>query len=114
MLSAIKVKSLVDKYGRSATLTHTPLTYSAVTGKSTAGTLVVTTLKIIPPYPYKESYIDGDLIKAGDMQSGVAALDVTPARNDKLTLGSDVWTVMSVEPLGVQDTMLVYLLQLRK
>lgn len=91
-------------------------TYNPATGKQTTGDATQYNLKVLPPYSIELKYVDGDVIKAGDMLSGVPAKDIefTPARGMSVTLGDDIWVIKQVSPIYSGEWIALYLFQLRR
>lgn len=109
---------LINSKGKTVTFrTYPDSVYDPTTGETTLGDAVDYQKKIIPPYPYKAGYIDGDLIKASDMQTGIAAygLDFTPEPSDtRVIIDSKEWKIMNVQPVYSKEQVVLYMLQLRR
>ena len=90
--------------------------YDPSTGKTTQGDATQHSKKVIPPYAIDLKYVDGDVIKVGDLLTGVPAegIEFTPARSMKVTIDSNIWTIERVQPLYASEQIVLYLLQLRK
>ena len=111
------VFEIIAEVGKTVTFWVYPgETYSPATGTSTPGDATQYPLKVIPPYSIDLKYVDGDLIKAGDMLSGVPAKDIefTPAKGMSVTVGSDIWTIIQVSPIYSGEWICLYLFQLRR
>ena len=102
----------------------TPMTYEITTGKtydpetrkSTAGTTTThSNVKSAPPDKYNQRFIDGDLIKQGDMVTYVAGKDAvfTPVINMKVTHQGNVYKAMNVSPIYSGDFIAAWEIQLR-
>jgi len=72
-------------------------------------------LKITPPEPFQDSFIDNDVIREGDLTTYVAAKDIpfTPAPGIKMTLESKDYTVIKVSPIYTGELIALYTLHLR-
>lgn len=101
--------------------------YDPKTGKTTVGANTDYAAKIIPPFSYEERNIDGDKIRMGDMQSGVAASGLAfasellklnnPDNRDTIIIviiGGVEWSIVSVKPIISGNETALYMLQLRK
>jgi hypothetical protein len=107
---------LLDKYGATATYGDpSTKSYDPVTSAVTESGATNPTIKITPPTHYSRHLIDGTMIQASDMQTFVAAQDLTfvPKRGYTLTLGSLVWRIERVGPIYTGDEIALYELQLR-
>ena len=91
-------------------------TYNPATGKQSTGDATPYDLKVIPPYQVELKYVNGDLIKAGDLLSVVPAKDIkfTPERGIRVTVDSAVWVIERVSPIYSGEWICLYLFQLRK
>jgi len=111
-----KAIKIINKLGKTVIFTMYPAaSYDATTGKTTQGDSVSYSKKVIPPYDVELKYVDGDLIKVGDMLSGVAAsgIEFTPANGAMVTIDSQVWEIVRVSPVYSGEQVALYLLQLR-
>lgn len=104
------VVKLIAKYGRTVTVTIETKTKdwgTGLTGTATATHVV----KCSPPEPYNQRYIDGDLVRTGDMKTLFAAsgLPFTPV----LGMRIDEWTAVRVDPILSGDQTAAYQVQLR-
>jgi hypothetical protein len=112
------VKSLLDTYGATVSYTRNTATasnYDPATGSVTTSETVVS-VKILPPETYALFYEGTSGVRAGDLRTGVAAsgLGFVPVRDDRLVFNGDTFTVVRVEPVASGDSIVLYLLQLRK
>jgi len=110
------VDRIINKFGTDANLYVASGTYSAAEGKRTIAEEVSQGKKVIPPYPFKKELVDGDVIRIEDMQTGVAAKDLTLPIVDglQLTVLSEVYTLVRHWPIIANNTVVLYLMQLRK
>jgi hypothetical protein len=111
------VYEIIDEFGKVVTFwVYGSAVYDPTTGKEISGDATQYNLKVIPPYSIELRYVDGDLIKAGDMLSGVPAKDIefTPAKGIKVTVDSYIWTIVRVQPIYSGEWICLYLFQLRR
>jgi len=90
--------------------------YDPTTGKNTTGDATEYEKHVIPPFNAELRYVDGDVIRRGDLFTGVAGKDIefTPEEGISVTIGDDIWVVMAVQPIISGNRTPLYLLQLRK
>jgi len=109
---------LIELQGKTVTFRLYPTAaYNPATGETSLGDAVDYQKKIIPPYPYRSQYIDGDLVQVGDMQTGIAAsgLEFVPEPSTmKVILDSKEWKIVHVQPVYSKDQVVLYMLQLRR
>ena len=111
------VYDIIDEFGKVVTFwVYGSAVYDPLTGKETLGDATQYNLKVIPPYSVELRYVDGDLIKAGDMLSGVPSKDIlfTPVKGMSVSVGSDIWTIERVSPVYSGEWICLYLFQLRR
>ncbi len=111
------VDEIIEELGKTVTFwLYGSQTYDPETGKRTTGDATQYNKKVIPPYEVALRYVDGDLIHAGDLLTGVPAKDIefTPEKGTKVTIGSDVWVIVRVSPIYSGERIALYLLQLRR
>ena len=115
------VYELIDELGKTAMLVAPDLTYDPQTGKKTEAEESQISLKMIPPYPYEEKFINGDTIRMGDMRTGIAAIDsngdsisFVPEAGYELRFDEDVWSILAVLPIYSGQLPCLYMMQLRK
>jgi hypothetical protein len=111
-------KTLLNTFGGSGVLT-TPgeETYNPITGEETAGASSSWDVDVSAPQNYSADEIDGSAIQRGDCHVQIPACDVSEepvAGKSTLTIGSTVWTVVSVNPVYSGAEVAVYELQLRR
>lgn len=108
---------LIDEFGKTLTYNmNLADTFDPATGGVTAGSPASVNRKSIPPYKYEDQYIDGDLIRVGDMQTGVAALGLTFTPEKQMVVNFDNlnWDVKAVNPIYSGTQIALYILQLRR
>lgn len=111
------VYDLIDELGKTVTFwLYGAVTYDPTTGKETTGDATQYNKKVIPPYEVELKYVNGDIIKIGDLLSGVPAKNIqfTPERGIKVTIDSAVWEIQRVSPIYSGERICLYLFQLRK
>lgn len=102
---------LLQRFGASATLTRTTAgAYDPATGTSTETTAVLTTTATV--FDYDAKYIDGTLILVGDKRAYLAAAH-EPKQGDKLTWGSDEYTVVRFKAIAPATVAVLYEAQIR-
>lgn len=109
---------LLDSFGTLATFKVVTSGGVYTPGSSSATTEVTSDVawKIVPPWVYPAYLIDGDLIRAGDMQTLIAAQGITftPLVKQVAVFASVSWRIISVEPIRSGDSVCSYMLQLRR
>lgn len=113
------VLETLAEFGKAVVIKIYPsASYSPSTGSTTPGTAIQYNKKIIPPYPYENKYIDGDIIREGDLQSGIAAsgLEFSLEKPDltRFVIDGFEWLVISAKPVYSGDSIAMYQLHLRK
>lgn len=111
------VYDLIDELGKTVTFwLYGSANYNPATGKQTTGDVSPYNKKVIPPYDVELKYVDGDVIRIGDMVSGLPAKNIqfTPERGIKVTIDSAVWEIQRVSPIYSGERICLYLMQLRK
>lgn len=108
-----RVASLVTKYGRAATYTVVTTSHTPGAGTTTETTATHSVI-VTPPAAYTETL--NELARFGDQETILAAqgLTFTPKPADRVTIGSDVWTLVSIQPILTGASVAVYVLQIRK
>ncbi|HBG77501.1 MAG TPA: hypothetical protein DDW84_01445 [Phycisphaerales bacterium] len=112
-----KVLALIAKLGKSVVFVIQPQKdYDPTKGEATGLDPIYPIKKIIPPFEYESKYIDGDLIKVGDMQSGIAAKDLefTPAKSMTVCFDDMTWKIIRVMPIYTGQQIALYMFQLRR
>lgn len=109
---------MIEELGKTVEIkTYPGQQYDPTTGEATKGDYVRYVKKVIPPYPYDEKYIDGDLIKAGDLQTGIAGsgLGFTPEPGlTEIYIDTLRWSIVSMKPIYSGEQIAMFLLQLRR
>lgn len=64
---------------------------------------------------YKRYQIDGELVRTGDIKLYVDPTDlsITPSTADRIINGSEEWDIIDVKKYTQQDTVVLYILQIR-
>jgi len=89
-----KVVKLINKYGKTVVFKLYPnAKYNPPTGDMQNLDPIGYIKKIIPPYNYDDKYINGDLIKVGDMQSGMGV--------NYTSIPSGVQVVINGQPINI-------------
>ena len=113
-----KTLAMLERTGKAAVFqTYPDADYDPDTGQTTLGDAVDHTHKIIPPYAVDQRLIDGDTVKAGDMETGVAALGLqfTPSPSvTKVLVDGQAWTIIHVQPVYSGDEIALFSLRLRR
>lgn len=112
-----KVVSVLNKLGKILTFWIYPAgSYDPATGDYTSGDAQQYNMKAIPPYAFEIKYIDGDVVRLGDLQTGIAAknIEFTPQPGIKVTINSELWAVLRVAPIYSGEQVAMYMLHLRK
>ena len=85
----------------------------------TAGEPVYYGPKAIPPYEFQSHFIDGDLVRLNDLQTGIAGygleFELTPGtlKRIQVTVDTIVYKIVRVLPIYSGERVALYLLQLR-
>ena len=111
--AATTATRLLSEYGVGMTLTEvSDGTYTPGAGVSNSDTdYDATGIK----RDYDQRSIDGTVIRQGDQLVILSpALSVTPKTGDKLTIGSDEWSVINSRPIDPAGTTVVHRVQVRK
>ena len=110
-----KVAGIITDKGKTVTYVSAVAVYSAATG-ATVETVTSYSVKVTPPKRFENSVVDGELIQLGDAQVTLAdyAKVVTPKSGDKITIDSEVWTVVAVGKVFSGELVATWKLQLRR
>jgi hypothetical protein len=89
---------LVDGEGRDVAVEIDTLTNDPLTGKVNVTATATHNVKCSPPSPVRERYVDGDVIRIGDMMTYFKrdGLPFTPVLGMRV---DDRWTATRVDPL---------------
>ena len=103
---------MIRQYGAASMLVSTAVTYDAAAGQ-TAQAEVRQDAQMVA-FPYPQRFIDGTVIRMGDMQAFVSAVGIaSPKPGDRIEWGGMSYAVMSVKPLSPALTAVLYEVQLR-
>jgi hypothetical protein len=109
-------KRLVSKYGSAMILRRIVSgVYDPATGETSGSVTNSYNCKGVTE-SYKESYVNGDTIKAGDKKVLLSAsgLTIVPKSGDTLLIGSEVWSMVSVDSLAPGEIAVIYTVQIRQ
>ena len=107
---------LIERYGMTATIRRKTSVYDPATGKTGDATRDFT-IKISPPEGFREGLIDGELVRAGDLRTSMAAQGaplVPEPVTDTAIIDGESWTLLRVDPLFSGRKAALYTLHLRK
>lgn len=104
------VRKGVDAVAR----TYPSKSFNPDTNKTTLGTALNVSVKVIPPYKNKEGYKKTELITSGKGLTGIANynLSFTVAAGMKLIIASKEWTVTGYTEIKNASGILLYLLEI--
>lgn len=113
------VESVLETLDTVATWTRQPVaSYNAETDSETAGTPTSDSIFISPPDKYSKKDIDGINVLIDDMKittsNAKAPANGYSKETDKITIGSQVFRIITVTPIYSGDEVCAYELQLRK
>lgn len=106
--------SFIWRHGRSMTITRVVEgTYNAATGSRATTESTTELMGIIMDY---RTHDIGELVQSGDRRITIQASDVTnaPEPGDKVTVGTDVWSVMAVKRRESAGISMTYEMQVRQ
>jgi hypothetical protein len=106
---------LIRNFGKSVTLLRVTRVYDPATGKATE-TVEELAVKVSPPERFRETLIDGTLVKAGDLKAHLPAkgLDVVPEpARDRILIDGKSWSLLRVDPVMSGEQTAFYTLHLR-
>ena len=112
-----RVRTIVRKLGIDATFTViSGDAYDPTTGDKSAGTPTDYTKKITPFEMYDEKYIDGDVVKAGDVRVLLPAnsLEFDPKTGMDVVVALNKYKVIHQKPIYTGEQIGLYDLQLRR
>ena len=110
---AVTASDLITEFGMPVILQRTSGgTFAPVTGQTIGATQSEITARGIQK-SYKASLIDGTRIKHGDK---LFVLDdsQTPVLSDKVKVGAEYWSIVSIDAVEPAGIALVYFVQVRK
>ena len=107
--------NLLLKNGEAVVIEYTPTTpaYNPITGAPQTASSPVTVTANGYPSGYKNSEIDGNVIKAGDIKLILELLAVRPSSGDYATVEGLKYRVMDVMPIRKAGADIIYICQLR-
>jgi len=110
------VAQALIEFGRAVTLRKiVPGAYNEADGSTAAATTTdhATTGLLLA---YSDRVVDGELIKQNDRRCilKVQGLSVAPEINDRVVVGSDVYTVISFKTVEIGGVVVLYTLQVRR
>ena len=107
---------LIRAFGKAVTIRRATRSFDPASGKATE-THEDFPAKISPPERFRESLIDGSLVRAGDLRAELAAENLAivpePAR-DKVVIDGTAWNLRRVDPVMSGEQTALYTLHLRK
>ncbi|RKY09813.1 MAG: hypothetical protein DRP56_02105 [Planctomycetota bacterium] len=109
---------MLDEFGKAAVIkTYPDGAYDPTAGETVVGDMVSYAKNIMPPYPYEQKYIDGDVIQVGDLQTALAGngLEFTPEPGlTVIVIDTLEWNIVNMMPLYSGEQIALFMLQLRK
>lgn len=97
----------IEEFGKSISFVTetTPGVYSALTGETTGEVESTVVRKVTPPEAANERFIDGDVVKRGDLVTFVAAKDLTftVINGMKILFDGDTFKVVQVTKIYSGD-----------
>jgi hypothetical protein len=112
-----KIKSVIEKYGKTVTIDVSGLThYDPDSGSVIESGTVTHTVKVTPPENFNSRWIDGDLIQEGDAQVSMSpsGLTFTPENGHVFTIDNQKWKIVRVQTEYTGDDIGLYVMQLRR
>lgn len=112
-----KAAELVELYGKSVTWGVTSGgSYNPASGDVTGSSTTSYTVKVTPPEPYSERWIDGDLVRVGDAKVYLAAQDLafTPSAGQTVTIDATVWKAVSANAIYTGESIALWEVQVRR
>jgi len=109
-----RVLALVARFGRDVAFTAAPTYAGPTTGGSSAGASLATVKAVVGAYELR--YVDGDVIKAGDLRLLIAGsgLSFTPSAGQTCSVDSQTWKVVAVRPISSGEQNAAWELQVRR
>ena len=109
-------KSLINQFGKSATITRTiGGTFDPVAGANTGTSEQTFSIKVSPPEKYRRELVDGTVILEDDFKVQVSAIAIEPdAETDRITLDGVTYQIVSAPPVYSGEQAAIYELQCRK
>lgn len=112
-----KVEALIARLGKSIVINCVTNEGTVSNDGSVKGrTETPVTVKVIPPYPVDDKYVNGDTTRMGDLQTYVPAVSFgyEPVAGWTAVIDNKTWTIVSVEPIYTGDAIALYGLVMRK
>jgi len=111
-----EAQAILDEFGMDVILTYETGTYDAATGSVSTPAPTTETVKMSPPVPIEMKYVDGDVIKHGDVEAYLAAQDLvnTPRNGMKVTIKGEVFQAVEASPLYSGELIAAWKLRLRR
>lgn len=102
---------LIEQFGSTITLKSESNSYNTATGQ------IESTLTASDPIKahiesYKSEEVQG-LVQAGDMRVMIGNA-IAPTINTKVVFNSNTYNIINIEPLYLEDAIVIYTLQVRK
>lgn len=114
-ITAKEVSDIINESGVSAVFRiYATDVFDPETNSQTKGTLTNHTEVVIPPYDDTRKWGPSVLVASGKAKTGVAVYEVTftPVLNQEIVISSVVWKITGILPIGNNQGLLVYLLEI--
>ena len=109
---------MINEFGKVVAIKYYPdAAYDPTIGETSEGDFTSYTKKVIPPYPYEQKFVDGDIVRAGDVQTGIAGsgLEFVPEPGlTKIIIDTLVWNIVNMKPIYSGEQIALFILQLRR
>lgn len=112
-----EVYNIAQTYGKTVVFQEVGSSvYDPTTGKTTDSSITNHSVKVTPPSPYSHRLVDGDLIQVRDVQIILPSknLTFTPTQGMQVTIDSEAFDILEINPLYSGDSICAYDLQLRQ
>jgi hypothetical protein len=108
------VKELSDELGKSLVFETVTKTGDPTTGIVTESNSVSNTI-VAAIFNAEEKYVDGDLIRKGDLQTVLPAQSIafTPIKGMKVTFDSETWETVRVDKIWADEFVVAYMVFMR-
>lgn len=103
--------TLIDQFGSTITLQTVSNSYNTSTGQIEETVDVSSPIKAVID-SYKSEEVQG-LVQAGDIRITIGNA-VAPDINTKVVFNSNTYNIINIEPLYLEDAIVIYELQVRK
>lgn len=107
-------KSLIGKFGTSATLRREGRTFDVSTRRNTVSNTDYA-VKMTPPQPYNKGRKGDTVVEVGELTTMIAAdgLAIVPnTTTDKIVYGGTVWQILKSDPIVSGDQTAAYQLRI--